>query len=68
LEAISQHTTVYVEIVPGNQKSGELAKYIRLHLAKRLPEAAGKRILQIPLEEVQRLIPSGRGTTKPSKF
>ncbi|UCE29849.1 MAG: NFACT family protein [Candidatus Bathyarchaeota archaeon] len=67
-KAISQHTTVYVEIVPGNQKSGELAKHIRLLLAKRLPEAAGKRILLIPLEEVQRFIPLGRGTTKPSKF
>ena len=64
VEAISKETSIYVEIIPGNQKSGELAKRIRRLLAKKFPEALQKRILEIPLEEIQRLIPSGRGAIK----
>jgi len=65
VEAISKQTGIYVEIIPGNQKSGELAKCVRRLLAKETPEALQKRILEIPLEEIQRFIPSGRGAIKP---
>jgi predicted ribosome quality control (RQC) complex YloA/Tae2 family protein len=64
VEAISKETSIYVEIIPGNQKSGELAKRIRRLLAIKFPEALQKRILETPLEEIQRLIPSGRGAIK----
>jgi len=33
-------------------------------LAKKFPEVLQKRILDIPLEEIQRLIPLGRGAIK----
>lgn len=65
VEAISKQTSIYVEIIPGNQKSGELAKCVRRLLAKKTPEEQQKRILEIPLEEIQRFIPSGRGAIKP---
>jgi len=65
VEAISKQTSIYVEIIPGNQKSGELAKCVRRFLAKKTPEEQQKRILEIPLEEIQRFIPSGRGAMKP---
>jgi hypothetical protein len=65
VEAISKQTSIYVEIIPGNQKSGELAKCVRRLLAKKTPEELQKRTLEIPLEEIQRFIPSGRGAIKP---
>jgi predicted ribosome quality control (RQC) complex YloA/Tae2 family protein len=64
VKAISQHTHIYVEIIPGHQKSGELAKRIQRLLAKQSPEALQKRILDIPLQEIQRFIPLGRGVIK----
>lgn len=64
IEAISKQTNIYVEIIPGNQKSGELAKRVRRLLAKKNREVLQKRILEIPLEEIQRFIPSGRGAIK----
>jgi predicted ribosome quality control (RQC) complex YloA/Tae2 family protein len=65
VEAISKQTSIYIEIIPGNQKSGELAKRVRRLLAKKFPEALQKRILEIPLEEIQGFIPSGSGAMKP---
>lgn len=64
IEAISKQTNIYVEIIPGNQKSGELAKRVRRLLAKKNREVLQKQILEIPLEEIQRFIPSGRGAIK----
>jgi len=64
VEAISKQTSVYVEIIPGNQKSGGIAKHIRGLLAKKFSDVLQKRILDIPLEEIQRFIPLGRGAIK----
>jgi len=64
VEAISKQTSIYVELIPGNQKSGGLAKHIRGLLAKKFSEVLQKRILEIPLEEIQRFIPLGRGVIK----
>lgn len=64
VEAIGNQTNVYVELIPGEQKSSELAKQIRRLLAERASKALKKRILEIPLEEIQRFIPLGRGKTK----
>jgi predicted ribosome quality control (RQC) complex YloA/Tae2 family protein len=67
VEAIANQTNVYVELVPGEQKSSGLAKQIRLLLAERASKALKKRILEIPLEEIQSFIPLGRGKIKVSR-
>jgi len=67
VEAITNQTDVWVEIVPGEQTSSRLAKQIRQLLAKRVPKALKKRILEVPLEEIQSFIPLGRGIINVSK-
>jgi predicted ribosome quality control (RQC) complex YloA/Tae2 family protein len=67
VEAITNQTNVYVELIPGEQKSSELAKQIRRLLAERASGALKKRILELPLEEIQRFIPLGRGKIKVSR-
>jgi predicted ribosome quality control (RQC) complex YloA/Tae2 family protein len=67
VEAIVNQTNVYVEIIPGEQKSSELAKKIRQILAEQVSEALKKRILEIPVEEIQSFIPLGRGKIKVSR-
>ncbi len=59
--AIKTQTTHYVEIVPGKQPSGKLAKQIRLSLAGKVSKSISKEILELPLEEFQKLIPAGEG-------
>jgi len=66
VEAVSKQTSTYVEIVPGKQSSGKLAKEIRRRLAEKAPKASEKTILKIPLEEIQKFIPSGRGAISPT--
>jgi predicted ribosome quality control (RQC) complex YloA/Tae2 family protein len=63
-EAISKHTSVYVEIVPGEQKSSQLAKQIRHILAEKTLKDKRKKVLETPLEEIQAFIPSGKGNIK----
>ncbi|MFB0514001.1 MAG: fibronectin-binding domain-containing protein, partial [Candidatus Bathyarchaeia archaeon] len=65
--AISKYTRVYVEIVPGEQKSSQLAKQIRRILAEKAPKDRRKQILEVSLEEIQVFIPSGRGNLNLSK-
>ena len=60
-EAISNQTDIYVEIVPGDTPSGRLAKQIVKTLIEKLPKETRKRILKIPIDEVQSFIPSGKG-------
>ncbi len=66
VEAISKHTNTYIEIVPGDESGGRLAKHIRRLLAEKSSEALRKQILKIRLDEIQRLIPSGKGKVKAS--
>ncbi len=61
VDAIANHTDVYVEIVPGELKSGQLAKQIRHKWSTKVAEDLKKSISAISLEEIQRFIPSGRG-------
>jgi len=63
-EAISKHTNVYVEIVPSEHKSSQLAKQIRHILAAKAPKDWRKQILEVSLEEIQVFIPSGKGNIK----
>lgn len=64
VEAMSKQTGTYVEIIPGDQSAGRLAKQIRRLLAGKAPKALRKRILKIPLDEIQRFVPPGRGAVK----
>ncbi|MEM2920995.1 MAG: ribosome rescue protein RqcH, partial [Candidatus Bathyarchaeia archaeon] len=56
----------YVEIMPGRESSASLAKAILKKLAVKNTRLRSN-ILKIPLEEVQRLIPSGGGEIVASK-
>ena len=64
VEAIANQTKAYVEIVQGTQKSSHLAKQIRHQLSTKVPEEFKRTITAIPLEEIQRFIPLGRGKMK----
>jgi len=59
--AIAKLTRLKVEIVPGEERSSKLAKKIRARLAEMAPENLRELILNLPLDEIQRFIPSGRG-------
>jgi hypothetical protein len=67
-EAIAKHASVYVEIVPGEYKSSELARQIRRILSEKAPEDLKRQILETPLDEIQTFIPSGRGRIKPARL
>jgi predicted ribosome quality control (RQC) complex YloA/Tae2 family protein len=64
VDAIAFQTDVYVEVVPGEQKSSQLAKKVRHQLSKKVSEDLKRSITAIPLEEIQRFIPLGRGKIK----
>ena len=64
VEAISKETNIYVEIIPGDQSAGRLAKQIRHLLAEKVTKASQKQILEISLDEIQRFVPLGRGVVK----
>jgi len=61
IDAIAKQTNIYVLMIPGKQKSGELAKQIRQLLVKKAPKGIEKQILEISLDEVQQFIPLGKG-------
>ncbi len=60
-EAISKQTKVYVEVVPGEQKSGQLANRIRWGLAEKAPKPLKAQLREVPIEEIQRAVPLGKG-------
>ena len=59
-EATKKHTGLAVDIIPGRLTSGALAKDIRKALASKRLELR-KSIIALPIEEIQRFIPAGRG-------
>jgi len=60
-QAVSKQADTCVEIAPGEHKSSEVAKRIRKQLAAQASKALRKQILEIPLEDIQRFIPLGKG-------
>jgi len=60
-DAIAKQTDLFVKIVPGKNTSSKLAKEIRHRLATASSNTEREEILQIPIEEIQGFIPSGRG-------
>jgi predicted ribosome quality control (RQC) complex YloA/Tae2 family protein len=59
-EAIRGQTNVYVELVPGQRTSAELAKRIRGFLSERVNSEYRDEISKIPVEDIQRFIPPGK--------
>jgi predicted ribosome quality control (RQC) complex YloA/Tae2 family protein len=59
--AVKSKTSILVEIVPGREQSGKLAKRIRDALTRRSPEQHRRALAGLPLEEIQTFIPAGRG-------
>jgi hypothetical protein len=62
--AIAGQADAFVEIIPGAQKSSQLAKQIRHKLSTIVTEDLKRSVTAIPLEEFQSFIPSGRGKIK----
>ncbi|MDQ1280311.1 MAG: hypothetical protein QG670_1574 [Thermoproteota archaeon] len=59
--AIASQTRYRVELVPGRQSSGKLAKSILGKLAAIAPAELRPRILKLSLDEIQKFIPAGGG-------
>jgi hypothetical protein len=59
-EAIRKQTTVYVELVPGEKTSAELAKRIRNILSEKANSEYRDEVSRTPIEEIQRFIPPGK--------
>jgi len=64
VESIKVQTGAFVELLPGDQKSGQLAKYIRHKLSTMVSEDMKRSVTALPIEEFQRFIPLGRGKMK----
>jgi len=59
--AIYRQTNLSVEVVPGEKTSIELAKQIRHQFSERIDKKHRDAISKVPIEEIQRFIPSGKG-------
>ena len=64
VDAIASQTDAFVEIIQGTQKSSQIAKKVRHLLSTKVSEDLKRSITAIPLEEIQRFIPLGRGKIK----
>jgi predicted ribosome quality control (RQC) complex YloA/Tae2 family protein len=60
--AVENKTEVFVEVVPGDLSSRELAGKIRQMLKQRVSKQLQEEVAKIPLEQIQAFIPYGRGT------
>ena len=61
-DAIASQTNFYVEMAPGDQPSGPLAKRIREILSRKVPKERQKTMLSLSLDAIQNFIPYGKGT------
>ncbi|MCW4015055.1 MAG: ribosome rescue protein RqcH [Candidatus Bathyarchaeota archaeon] len=64
VEAIASQTDAYVKVVPGDMKSSYLAKKIRHQVSTKVSEEMKRSVTAIPIEDIQRFIPLGRGKMK----
>ncbi|MEM2102531.1 MAG: ribosome rescue protein RqcH [Candidatus Bathyarchaeia archaeon] len=60
-DAIAKQTNYYVEIFLGDLSSGALAKTVRTLLSQKVPKELRETVLLLPLEEIQKFIPPGKG-------
>ena len=61
VDAVAAETKHYVKVVPGDKKSQELASSIKAIAMKSAKKEDAERIKKVNLDEVQRLIPGGKG-------
>jgi predicted ribosome quality control (RQC) complex YloA/Tae2 family protein len=57
--AIAAQTPYFVEIIPGKQKSGHIAKHIRHKLSTLVPTEIQPIIRRIPTDRIQHFLPAG---------
>jgi len=62
--AVKTQTSLFTLIIPGDMKSGSLAKEIRERIAKIARKEEREKIIKVPLQEIQQWIPGGRGQIK----
>lgn len=62
--AVEKKTRCFAKIIPGQKKSKELAEEIKELLIKNAEKEDAKKIKDIRIDEIQRLIPAGRGRLK----
>jgi hypothetical protein len=48
-------------MIPGDNPSGALAKYVRDLLAQKVPKEQRETVLAVSLDRIQNFIPSGKG-------
>lgn len=60
-DAVAKQTEFCVEIVPGEESSGALAKHIRNVLVRKVPKELQEAVLSLSLDAIQNFIPSGKG-------
>ncbi len=60
--AVENRAEVFVEVVPGDLPSRDLAGTIRQILKRRVPKRLQEGVARIPLEEIQAFIPYGKAT------
>jgi len=65
--SVGSRTGYYVELVPGNLSSLKLAREIRDALARLLPSKIRSQLLATPLQEIQMLLPPGKGRLSRAK-
>jgi predicted ribosome quality control (RQC) complex YloA/Tae2 family protein len=61
VSAVEKNTSRSVKIIPGEKKSKELAEEVKKNLLKNAGKEDAEKIKAVRLEDIQRLIPSGRG-------
>ena len=61
--SVKKFTEYYVEIVPGDIKSGKLAKTIIEKLKPKTPLKYRSKLQALNLDEIQAFIPAGKGST-----
>jgi predicted ribosome quality control (RQC) complex YloA/Tae2 family protein len=64
MQAVASQTRLYMEVIQGTQKSGEIAKKVRHVLSEKVDEEMKRAVTAVPLEEFQSFIPLGRGKLK----
>jgi predicted ribosome quality control (RQC) complex YloA/Tae2 family protein len=59
--AIESQTEYFVRIEPGSTKKGQMVKEILNHIKNLVPEEQASLVIQIPQEDMMRVLPSGEG-------
>jgi len=59
--AIESQTEYFVQVVPGDEKKGQVVKTIQDKLKKLVPEDQSHLVSQIPQEDLMRCLPAGGG-------